>query len=129
MTAPAFKTLRRTGIVVSGGDRVGVPPMTLEVGGTAETVTVTAEAALVQTQSGERSFAVATKQIESLPIVRGNFTSLVAFTPGVNGGGHHLRRRHASGRRKPEQHHDGRHLGHGHRQQRPDDQHEHRVDR
>jgi hypothetical protein len=72
VTAPAFKTLRRTGIVVSGGDRVGVPPLTLEVGGAAETVNVTAEAALVQTQSGERSFAAETKQIESLPGARGN---------------------------------------------------------
>ena len=38
-------------------------------------------------------------------------------------------RRHPPRRRQPEQHHDGRHLGHGHRQQRPDAQHEHRVDR
>ena len=86
VTAPSFKTLRRTGIVVTGGDRVGVPPLTLEVGGTAETVSVTAEGALVQTQSGERSFAVEQKQVESLPGVRGNFTSLVALVPGVNGG-------------------------------------------
>src|SRR5215475_12846846 len=57
VTAPAFKTLRRTGIVVSGGDRVGVPAMTLELGATAESVTVTAEALMIQTQSGERSFA------------------------------------------------------------------------
>ena len=87
VTAPSFKTMRRTGVVVSGADRVGVPPLTLEVGGTAETVTVAAEAALVQTQSGERSFAVTTTQIESLPIARGNFTSLMAFTPGVKNGG------------------------------------------
>jgi hypothetical protein len=86
VTAPAFKTLRRTGIVVSGGDHVGVPPMTLELGATAESVTVSAEAAMVQTQSGERSFAVQQKQVESLPVIRGNFTSLVAFVPGVNGG-------------------------------------------
>jgi Carboxypeptidase regulatory-like domain len=86
VTAASFKTLRRTGIVVTGADRVGVPPLTLEVGGTAETVSVTAEAALVQTQSGERSFAVSQQQVESLPVVRGNFTSLVAFVPGVNGG-------------------------------------------
>ena len=85
VAAPSFKTLRRAGIVVTGGDRVGVPPLTLEVGGTAETVSVTAEAALVQTQSGERSFAIETNQIESLPVARGNFTSLVAFVPGVNG--------------------------------------------
>ena len=78
VTAASFKTLRRTAIVVTGGDRVGVPPLTLEVGGTAETVSVTAEGALVQTQSGERSFAVTQQQVESLPVVRGNFTSLVA---------------------------------------------------
>ena len=41
----------------------------------------------MQTQSGERSFAVTTQQIENLPITRGNFTSLTAFTPGVVAGG------------------------------------------
>ena len=87
VTAASFKTTRRTGLVVSGADRVGVPPLTLEVGQTVETVTVTAEAALVQTQSGERSFAITTQQIENLPVNRGNFTSLTAFTPGVIEGG------------------------------------------
>ena len=86
VTVPQFKTTRRTGIVITGGDIVGVPPLTLVPGGTSETVTVTAEAALVQTQSGERSFAVTTLQIESLPVARGNFTSLTSFVPGVNGG-------------------------------------------
>ena len=85
VTAPSFKTLRRSGILVSGGDRVGVPTITLEVGSTVDTVTVTAEAVLVQSQSGERSFAVETKQIESLPINHGNFFAAVAFTPGVDG--------------------------------------------
>ena len=84
VTAPSFKTMRRTGIVVTGGDRVGVPPLTLEVGGTSDRVTVTAETALVETQSGERSFAIESKQIAELPIVHANFTSLVAFTPGVS---------------------------------------------
>jgi hypothetical protein len=50
-------TVRSTGIVVSGGDRVGVPTLALALGETVETVTVAAEAGLVQTQSGERSFA------------------------------------------------------------------------
>src|ERR1039458_9242767 len=57
-SAPSFKTTRETGILVPGGDRVGVPPITLEVGATAETVTVQAEATPVQTQSGERSAAI-----------------------------------------------------------------------
>ena len=87
VTAPSFKVVKRTGVVVSGADRVGVPPITLTVGGTTETVTVAAEATLVQSQSGERSFAVSTTQIENLPIARGNFTNLIAFTPGVKNGG------------------------------------------
>src|SRR5450755_1991551 len=49
VTATSFKITRRSGIVVTGGDRVGLPPLTLEVGATAETVNVTAEAALIQT--------------------------------------------------------------------------------
>jgi len=85
VTAPSFKSTRRTGVVVASGDRIGVPTISLEVGRATETVTVTAEAALVQTQSGERSYAIETKAIESLPITHGNFAAAVAFTPGVDG--------------------------------------------
>ena len=87
VTMDGFRTARRSGVRVSGGDRVAVTALTLEIGGAAETVVVTAEAALVQSQSGERSFAVTTEQIENLPIARGNFTSLTQFTPGVTSGG------------------------------------------
>ncbi len=87
VTMDGFKTARRQGIKVSGGDRVAVPALTLEVGGATETVNVTAEAALVQSQSGERSFAVSTEQVENLPINHGNFTSLIQLTPGVRGNG------------------------------------------
>src|SRR5579883_1785393 len=84
VTADSFKTTRRTGIVVTGGDRVGVPPITLEIGGTTQTVEVSAHAALVETQSGERSTAIETKQVDELPVQHGNFTSLIALTPGVS---------------------------------------------
>src|SRR5262245_40595516 len=82
-----FKTVRRQGIKVSGGDRVGVPALTLEVGGATETVNVTAEAALVQSQSAERSFAISTEQVENLPISHGNFINFAQLTPGVQNGG------------------------------------------
>src|SRR3989441_1115656 len=83
ITLEGFKTVRRGGIAVSGADRVGVPPLTLEPGAIAETITVVAQSPLVQTQSGERSYAVTSKQIENLPFARNNFTTLTAFTPGV----------------------------------------------
>jgi hypothetical protein len=57
--------------------------MTLEAGAITETVNVTAESLLVQSQSAERSFAVATEQIENLPFDRQNFINAVQFTPGV----------------------------------------------
>jgi carboxypeptidase family protein len=82
-----FKTVRRSDIRVTGGERVGVPALTLEVGGATETVNVTAEAALVQSQSAERSFGVSTEQIENLPINHGNFISVTQLTPGVQNGG------------------------------------------
>src|SRR5215831_10941918 len=82
-----FKTAQRKGVYVSGGDRASVPFITLEVGGKTETVMVTADSPLVQAQSGERSFAVSTTQVENLPIIHGNFTSLIQLAPGVKGNG------------------------------------------
>ena len=89
ITMDGFRTVRRTGVQVSGGDRVTVPALTLEPGGAAETVNVTSEAPLVQASSGERSFAVSTVQIENLPVnhLGGGFTNFTSFTPGVVSGG------------------------------------------
>jgi hypothetical protein len=83
VTLDAFKTARRGDVVVTGGDRVGVGAIVIEPGALAETVTVVGQSPLVQTQSGERSYAVTSQQIETLPFSRNNFTSLTAFTPGV----------------------------------------------
>ena len=86
VTMPGFRTLRRTGVPVSGGDRVSVGVLVIEPGGATETVDVTAEAPLIQAQSGERSFAVSSTQIENLPLSGNrNFASLTALTPGVTG--------------------------------------------
>jgi hypothetical protein len=85
VTAPSFKTARETGILVTGGDRVGVPVITLQVGATTDTVSVTAEATLLQTESGERSYAIEQTQVENLPIGHSNFANVVAFTPGMDG--------------------------------------------
>jgi hypothetical protein len=78
-----FKNAQRKGVPVSGGDRVSVPAITLEIGGQTEAVTVVAETPLVQAQSGERSFLVTSEQVANLPINHGNFTSLVQLAPGV----------------------------------------------
>ncbi len=86
VTMAGFKTSTRKGLTVSGGERVALAAMTLEAGGQTEVVNVTAEAPLIQAQSGERSFAVSSTQIENLPIGHGNFTNMIALVPGVRGG-------------------------------------------
>jgi hypothetical protein len=80
-----FKTLRRTGIGVSPGDRVGLGQLTLEVGAMTQEVTVTADAVQVQAQSAERSFTIAPTSVQSLPLANRSFTNLTSLTPGVDG--------------------------------------------
>ncbi|MGH9163700.1 MAG: carboxypeptidase-like regulatory domain-containing protein, partial [Vicinamibacteraceae bacterium] len=76
-----FKTVSRPGIVVSPGDRVVVPALTLAVGGLDEEVEVRAKAPLIQAQSGERSFTVARATVENVPLLDRNFTTLAQLTP------------------------------------------------
>ena len=81
-----FKTVRRTGLTVSGGDRAAVGELALEVSDVSEVVDVTAQKAFIQAESGERSFTVATKSVENLPIsTTRSFTTLAALAPGVSG--------------------------------------------
>jgi len=85
VTMEGFKTLKRSGIALSAGDRVNVGAMTIEVGGLSESVSVQAESPLVQTQSGERSFAITTDVVQNLPIANRSFTALASLAPGVVG--------------------------------------------
>lgn len=84
-----FKLLERAGVIVSGGDRVVVPTLTLEVGGTTETVSVVAESPVIQAASGERSFTIMAAEVQNLPIANRGFRDFVNLMPGVNptGGG------------------------------------------
>jgi hypothetical protein len=83
VTLEGFKTLRRAGVLVSPGDRVVVPTMTLSVGGLDETVNVRAEAPMIQAASGERAFTVTTESVESLPIANRNFAGFATLVPGA----------------------------------------------
>ena len=114
-----FKMLKRTGIAVSPGDRVGLGTLTLEVGGTTETVTVTAEAVLLQTQSAERSATIAQIEVKNLPLSSRFFTNLTMIIPGVGGtAANQPGRGYNILFRRQREHHDGRHFHHGYRQQR-----------
>ncbi len=79
----SFKTLKQTGITVNPGPRVAVGTLTLEVGGATETVSVKGESPMIQTASGERSFAIPTETVENLPFASRSFLQLGQMAPGV----------------------------------------------
>ena len=80
-----FKQLKRTGIAVSAGDQTGLGLLTLEVGALAESITVTADSAQLQTRSAERSFTITPSSVQNLPIANRSFTALASLAPGVTG--------------------------------------------
>src|SRR4051812_35789915 len=63
-----FKTLNRAGLLVSAGQTLPLD-LILEVGAVSESVTVTAEATLLKTESGDVSHNVTLSQLNNLPVL------------------------------------------------------------
>jgi hypothetical protein len=85
VTMDGFRTLRRSGVPVNPGSRVQVGTLAIDVGGASETVDVKAEAPVIQSASGERSFTITTESVQNLPIANRGFTALAVLAPGVGG--------------------------------------------
>src|SRR3954465_1979705 len=83
VTMEGFKTLKRTGVIISAGDRTSIGTLAIEVGGLTDTVQVRAESPIVQARSGERSFTIDRQAVENLPIASRSFTQLAILAPGV----------------------------------------------
>ncbi len=77
-----FATEVREGLQLALGASVTLP-VTMKVAGTSESVTVLAEAPLVDTQQTSVSTTVSQQQIASLPINGRDFISFTVITPGV----------------------------------------------
>ncbi|MEO7190788.1 MAG: carboxypeptidase regulatory-like domain-containing protein [Vicinamibacterales bacterium] len=97
VTMPGFKGATRGGVAVSPGDRVSVPPMQIEVGGTTENIEVKGTAPQLQAQSGERSYTIDTKSVMNLPIASRSFTELATLAPGVTVDGNRTPTREGGG--------------------------------
>ncbi len=78
-----FKVYEQRGIVLSATERLALPDVTLDVGGVTETVSVQAEAARIQTQSGERSATISAAQIEDIGLKGRDFMGALQLLPGV----------------------------------------------
>ena len=80
-----FQKLARTGIRLTTASKLNVD-LQLIVGSQTETVSVTATAPLLQSQSAEVSSLVDSQQMVTLPLVSRDFTDLVLLTPGAHAG-------------------------------------------
>ncbi|MFN7921335.1 MAG: carboxypeptidase regulatory-like domain-containing protein [Bryobacteraceae bacterium] len=78
-----FKVYQRKSIVVNANERVALGDIVLPIGEVTETVSVTAEAAQVQTDSSEHSAVLTNKQLENLTARGRDVVSMLRTIPGV----------------------------------------------
>ena len=81
--APGFKKYDKRDVVLYGNEKLSVGNLILEVGAVEQSVEVTAQAIQLQTESGERSATLNTKQMENIAVNSRSYLSLVLLTPGV----------------------------------------------
>ncbi len=78
-----FKKLDKRSLNLTSGETLEVTGLVLQVGSVTEAIEVTAQGAVVQTASAERSAVVTGAQVENLAIIDRNVTSLLQLLPGV----------------------------------------------
>ena len=83
-TLPGFQTFRRENIVLTSGFTATVNPE-MAIGALEETITVTGETPLVDTQNVRKQTVVSDEMLDTLPTSTKNANSLVALTLGVSG--------------------------------------------
>jgi len=83
-TLPGFNVYKREGIVITAGFTAAVNA-DMQVGAVEETITVSGEAPLVDTQNVRRQTQVSQEDFQTLPLATKNVNSLVSLTPGVSG--------------------------------------------
>ncbi len=81
--APGFKKYSREGVTLQVGQTAGIN-VSLEIGNAQETVTVTAETPLLDTQKADRGGVVNTEQVTELPLNARNPYLLGSMMSGVN---------------------------------------------
>jgi hypothetical protein len=78
-----FKTIEKSGIVLTASETLSVGELSLPLGDVSEKLTVEAQGTTVQVASSERAGVVTAKQVENIPIRGRNVASLVQLLPGV----------------------------------------------
>jgi hypothetical protein len=81
--APGFKQFDKRELRLSASERLSAGTLKLQVGAVTQTMTVTAEATPLQTESSERSALLDSKEISTLMTPGRDVLSLVRLLPGV----------------------------------------------
>jgi hypothetical protein len=84
--APGFKTAVNKALEVHSGDRLPLE-FKLQVGAAADSITVTAEAPLLEAANADISQVIDRRFLDSLYLADRNPLSMLSLTPGVEGGG------------------------------------------
>ena len=79
---PGFKKLVRSGITLALSEQLTID-VQMEVGGTAESVTVTADAPMLDTSTVTTGRAMTHREVMDLPVLGNNITMLTRLAPGV----------------------------------------------
>lgn len=80
--SPNFKTSLKSGMVLETAQSARLN-IILEAGNINEQVTITAEAAVINTESSSKGEVISLGQVQDLPLNGRNFTDLAMLTPGV----------------------------------------------
>ena len=78
-----FKTVNRTNLVLDPNQIMNLGNLTMEIGETRETVSVTAEAPTVETSTAQRGFVLTSRQVTENSLNGRDFQSLMRTLPGV----------------------------------------------
>ncbi|CDM65033.1 TonB-dependent receptor [Pyrinomonas methylaliphatogenes] len=78
-----FQTLVRSDVVLSANENLALGELQLQPGQVSETVTVTSQGAVVETESSDLSSRLTADQIELISVKGRNVTSLLRTMPGV----------------------------------------------
>ena len=81
--ATGFKKLERVNIPLDAQDKLALGDLTMSVGAVTESIEVSATAALLQTESVERSEAIVGKQVDNIEVNGRNPLDMAKLIPGV----------------------------------------------
>ena len=82
VSAPGMGTVQRNGILLQSYAASSVS-IQLAVGSVSTAVTITAEPAMLETQSASRAFNIESKEVQEMPVINGNPVMLGNDIPGV----------------------------------------------